>query len=179
MDRRTVLEEIMIPVVGSTKLWIGDQWYKGDKDEKSLIFSGNISSAPFGLMQIQKVKIEFDEYGGGEYEDFIVTVYQASNIEKIKTYKSGKFYTGTVKKEMALGCDTACFDIITKHSSDHFDTGGDGNFGYITQFKQYFGMILTLSFDCGLYSFDEIKERMLCLFKEDKKNGEQILAAVS
>ena len=98
-----------------------------------------------------------------------VSVFQAGQLFMLETYLSEKYYNGTIIKDIDLGCDTACFEICTKFGSDKFDTGADGYYGHLYKYKQHFGMELKLDFDGGLYDFEEVKQRMLELFPERKR----------
>ena len=138
-----------------------------------MTFDGNISSASLGIMKIQETITE----GYEDWPDIEVMVMQASSSRILNTYLNGRHYPKAIKKDNELGCDTAKFLIETKYGSDLFNTGGDGYYGHITQYKQYYGMNLYLSFDGTLFDFEEIKDRMLALFKKRKvNNGEAYVA---
>lgn len=169
----TILKEETFDVCGTTKLTVGDPMYLEaiadgtDKDcEKKLVFDGSISGAPLGKLRIREIHcIE----NGLEWNVVDVSVFQASQLFMLETYLSEKYYNGTIIKDIDLGCDTACFEICTKFGSDKFDTGADGYYGHLYKYKQHFGMELKLDFDGGLYDFEEVKQRMLELFPERKR----------
>ena len=177
MDKEKIIREELIPIKGTTKLWIGDPWYVGMKNEKDIVFNSNISSAPFGILRLRELEVEYGDLEG-TYTDYVVDIWQSSNSERLRVYLDGKYYNNTLKKEMELGCDTASFDLKTKYGSDHFETGADGYYGYIKQYKQYYGMHLELSFCGDMFEYDELKDRLLKLFPEDKKNKNLLLAAI-
>lgn len=169
----TILKEETFDVCGTTKLTVGDPMYLEaiadgtDKGcEKKLVFDGSISRAPLGKLRIREIHcIE----NGLEWNVVDVSVFQASQLFMLETYLSEKYYNGTIIKDIDLGCDTACFEICTKFGSDKFDTGADGYYGHLYKYKQHFGMELKLDFDGGLYDFEEVKQRMLELFPERKR----------
>lgn len=169
----TILKEETFDVCGTTKLTVGDPMYLEaiadgtDKGcEKKLVFDGSISGAPLGKLRIREIHcIE----NGLEWNVVDVSVFQASQLFMLETYLSEKYYNGTIIKDIDLGCDTACFEICTKFRSDKFDTGADGYYGHLYKYKQHFGMELKLDFDGGLYDFEEVKQRMLELFPERKR----------
>ena len=169
----TILKEETFDVCGTTKLTVGDPMYLEaigdgtDKDcEKKLVFDGSISGAPLGKLRIREIHcIE----NGLEWDVVDVSVFQAGQLFMLETYLSEKYYNGTIIKDIDLGCDTACFEICTKFGSDKFDTGADGYYGHLYKYKQHFGMELKLDFDGGLYDFEEVKQRMLELFPERKR----------
>ena len=169
----TILKEETFDVCGTTKLTVGDPMYLEaiadgtDKGcEKKLVFDGSISGAPLGKLRIREIHcIE----NGLEWNVVDVSVFQASQLFMLETYLSEKYYNGTIIKDIDLGCDTACFEICTKFGSDKFDTGADGYYGHLYKYKQHFGMELKLDFDGGLYDFEEVKQRMLELFTERKR----------
>ncbi len=158
----TTLKEKLIPVHGTTKLHIYDGGYP--QPGTNLEFHGSISAAPLGLMRIRLDHIESDELDWDQYE---VSVFQASREEVLAVYNSGKFFPSEVKKFCeVLNCERASYDIETKFGSDHFGTGGDGGYGTLKQMKQHYGMILHLWFDDDLFTFEELEERFLRLWKE-------------
>lgn len=169
----TILKDETFDVCGTTKLTVGDPMYLEaiadgtDKDcEKKLVFDGSISGAPLGKLRIREIHcIE----NGLEWDVVDVSVFQAGQLFMLETYLSEKYYNGTIIKDIDLGCDTACFEICTKFGSDKFDTGADGYYGHLYKYKQHFGMELKLDFDGGLYDFEEVKQRMLELFPERKR----------
>lgn len=169
----TILKEETFDVCGTPKLTVGDPMYLEaiadgtDKDcEKKLVFDGSISGAPLGKLRIREIHcIE----NGLEWDVVDVSVFQAGQLFMLETYLSEKYYNGTIIKDIDLGCDTACFEICTKFGSDKFDTGADGYYGHLYKYKQHFGMELKLDFDGGLYDFEEVKQRMLELFPERKR----------
>lgn len=174
-DKITLIEEKIFDVKGTTKLVIGDPLYfeqmeagSTNQNLKKLTFNGNISAAPIGKLIVQLNKIEYDDYGGGCYDSIDVTVVQASRPKDLDVYANGQYYPKLVKAEYKLGCDTARFEMETKYGSDLFHTGADGYYGDLIHNKQYYGMILHLSFDTDMFNYDEICERMLNLFPERK-----------
>ena len=159
-------------VYGTTKLRIGDPMYfkmmearEQKKLLKKLTFDGKISSAPLGELIIELNHITDEEYGF-EYDSIDVKVIQAFNKQLLEAYEQNKYYTSQLKGEYDLGCDTARFEVETKFGYDEFMTGGDGSYGRLFHMKQYYGMMLYLSFDADLFTFEEIEERFLGLFKE-------------
>ena len=63
------------------------------------------------------------------------------------------------------------FSSRTKYGYDLFHTGADGFYGDLIVNKQYFGMILMLDFDADLFTYEEVKDRMLKLFPERKEKN--------
>lgn len=164
----TIIKEKIIPVWGTTKLCVGDPYYlisiKNGTDKgcmKDLVFDGSISAAKNG-----KIRIALRHYSENdiEFDMITVTIVQGSVERMLDVYLEGKYFKDTLKEQKELGCDTACFEITTKFGFDNFDTGADGYYGTLCKYKQHYGMMLDLSFDADLYSFDEIEERMLKLF---------------
>lgn len=174
-DKITVIRENIYDVKGTTKLKIGDPLYfeeiaAGSKNNylKKITFDGFISAAPIGKLKVQLNKIKSDSYYKGEYDAIDVTVAQAFSPKDLETYMNGQYYPKLVKGEYQLGCDTARFGMVTKYGSDLFKTGGDGYYGNLIHNQQHYGMILNLSFDCDMFDYDEVCERMLKLFPERK-----------
>lgn len=160
----TVLREVEHEVQGTTKLDIYDGGY--NQTGTDLEFRGHISAAPLGLLQVQEVKVEWDD--GLTYNEFRVNVYQASKREMLDVYKAGRYFGGQMKKHYGLNCETASFDIETKFGCDHFYTGADGYFADLSVYKQYYGMSLGFSFDEDLHTFEDLETRFLQLFKPRK-----------
>lgn len=156
---RKIIKEVIYPVKGTTILELYDDGFnqKGTNYE----FHGNISAAPLGMLRIRQVETQTPDF---DYDEITVDIVQAKNKENLDTYLNGEYYPSQLKQEYELNCETASFVIRTKFADDMFDTGGDGLYGYLYQMKQYFGMILNLSFDAGLFSFEEIESRFLALF---------------
>lgn len=173
-----ILREELIPIKGTTRLWVGDPWYAPMQDNRNIVFNSSISAAPLGLLRLREVEGVYEDLGM-PYNDYVIDIWQASSSEKLRVYLEGKYYKNTLKKEMDLGCDTACFEIGTKYASDQFKTGADGYFGHIKQYKQYYGMHLELSLCGDMFEYDELKNRLLKVFPEDKKNKNLLLAARS
>ena len=154
-----IIKEEIIDVKGTTKLIVGDPMYLDriadsidDGAEKKLVFDGNISAAPLGKLRIRQLHI----------------IEEGLEFDTIEVNVADKYYPDAVKKDMELGCDTARFTIETKFGYDEFHTGADGYYGHMSQYKQYYGMRLDLSFDADLFDFDDVKERMLALFPKRK-----------
>ena len=167
-----IIKEDIIDVKGTTKLIVGDPMYldriadgTDDGAEKELVFDGNISAAPLGKLRIRQLHA-IEE--GLEFDTIEVNVFQASKPSLFNVYLADKYYPDAVKKDVELGCDTARFTIETKFGYDEFHTGADGYYGHMSQYKQYYGMRLDLSFDADLFDFDDVKERMLALFPKRK-----------
>ena len=164
----TIIKEEILDIKGTTKLVVGDPLYFlridegiAEGSEKDLVFEGNISAAPLGKLKIQQIHVK---EGDIEYDTIDVCVFQARSPKVLDLYLEEKHYPSQIKKEIELGCDTAKFYIETKFGSDTFYTGADGYYGFMRQYKQYYGMKLYLSFDEDLLGFEEVKERMLKLF---------------
>lgn len=165
-----VLKEKFFPIMGTTKLRIGDPMYfeqlkenpEKNKGCKKLIYDGNISAAPLGLMKVTQNEVTEDDL---TWEDIVVEVYTGSNIEQLKVYANEQYFgSDTLKKKIDLACDSASFEIETKYGYQHFHTGADGYYGNLLVFKQYYGMNLFLAFDADLFEFDDIVSSMLDLF---------------
>ena len=170
MDKVTILQEKTYQIHGTTKLNIYDPGF--DQKGTDLEFFGNISAAPLGLLRIRKVhvKCEPDKYfkNGFEYDEIRVDVLQAARQHDLDVYANGQYYPQALKKSYGLNCETASFAIETKFASDYFRTGGDGVYAELHHMKQYYGMILHLYFDDNLFTFEEIEDRFLKLFKGRK-----------
>lgn len=160
---REILSEKIIPVHGTTKLILMDPEYdqKGTDSE----FSGNISASPLGNLIIRKVHI-IDSEWKIEYDSFEVEVLQSAYEEELKLYTNGRYYPRNIKKKYELNCETAHFYIETKYGSDTFSTGADGDYAHLIQMKQHHGMTLFFSFDDDMFTFEELEDRFLKLFKE-------------
>lgn len=167
----TILKSEIIDVKGTTKLRIGDPGYFEELSSphlsqkvrtrlKNITFNGNIMASPSGTLKISLVK---DEHG---YDFIDVVVVQAMWGEVLKKYLNDMYCKEKLKKKYELGCDHAEFEIQTKYGYDLFRTGGDGYYGSLYHMKTNYGMILYLGFDGDLFSYDEIKDRMLKLFPE-------------
>lgn len=173
-----IIREETIPIIGTTKLVIGDPLYldaisnnKAVGSMKDLVFSGNIIASPLGVLRIRETENTYKINEDGKEKSFKsidVEVYQGAEEDMLKTYLDGKYYTDAAKKPKELGCDTASYTIQTKYSYDEIHTGADGQYGYIIPMKTHFGMILKLYFATDIFTFDEVKKRMLALFPERK-----------
>ncbi len=159
----TILAEKTIPVQGTTRLEIFDKGY--DQSGSNSEFHGNISSAPLGLLRLRRVRVD---YPGLSWEQYDVDIFQASWEDVLNSYAGGKHYPDQVKKIYELSCETASFFIKTKYGSELFSTDGDGDYGKLYHMKQYFGMILHLEFDDDMFSFEELEDKFLKLFKKRK-----------
>lgn len=167
-DKKTVLREIVYPVQGTTKLNLYDSGY--DQGGTDYEFFGHISAAPLGLLRIREVQVECEpgEYcpNGLKFNEFDVSIFQAKFEEALKTYSEDKYYPKAVKKEYDLNCETASFVCETKFGSHNFYTGADGFYASLTQMKQYYGMILDFSFNDIIYTFEELENIFLKLWKK-------------
>ena len=170
MDKITVLQEKIYPVHGTTKLNLYDEGF--NQKGTNLEFFGNISAAPLGLLRIRKVHTVCEPDNlypkGFEFDEYQVDVFQGKDEDILKVYKEGRYYPHMVKKKYELNCETASFTCETKFGSDTFHTGADGLYANLTQMKQYFGMILHFYFDEDLFTFEELEDRFLTLWKERK-----------
>ena len=164
-----ILKSEIIDVKGTTKLRIGDPGYfeelssphlsqKARTRLEAITFDGMITAAPSGKLKISLIK---DEHG---YDFIDVMVVQSMWGEVLENYLNELFCEDKLKKKYELGCDHAKFEIQTKYGYDLFMTGGDGYYGSLYHMKRNYGMILYLGFDGDLFSYDEIKDRMLKLF---------------
>lgn len=175
MKKETVLESHIYDVKGTAKLDVYDPGFPQPKCR--LEFHGNISAAPLGKIKIERVHFEdscLNKDGKEhplEYDEICVTIVQSNDDDELNLYLSGRYYPNFLKKEYELNCETACFAIETKYGSDSFDTGADGEYGYLWQMKQYHGMILELDFLADLYTIDEIEKRMLRLWPKNRKRS--------
>lgn len=172
-DKKTILREVAYPVQGTTKLKLYDSGFS--QKGTDLEFFGNISAAPLGILRIREVHVECepDKYcpDGLKFNEFEVGVYQAKNEDILKTYTEGRYYPKAVKKEYGLNCETASFVCETKFGSDKFHTGADGYYANLTQMKQYYGMILEFSFADDMFTFEELEDRFLRLWKKRKETA--------
>ena len=164
----TVTEEIKHNVKGTTSLHVFDAGF--EQSGTTLEFHGNISSAPCGRLVIRKEHIvDNDDAYNLKYDIFHAIITQAHDDEKLDVYDKGRYFNDTIKKEYPdLNCETAGFEIFTKFNSDHFDTGADGMYGSLVQYKQYYGMRLDLYFDDDFYTMDEVEKRLLNLWPKRK-----------
>lgn len=171
-DNTTILKEKQIFVHGSKKIKIGDPSYfkaleagSTNKNLLKLTFDGCISWAPIAKMKIQLQKVDYtSEYGDGSYKEILVTIGQSGFEKEVSTYLNGMYYPDLLAKKYQLGCDTAEFEFHTQYGSDLFHTGADGYYGDLFKFKRQHGMLLMLSFDADLFTFEEIEKRMLRLY---------------
>lgn len=183
---QTIIREEIFDVKGTTTMIVGDHALIAKlkdntltKPEKALVFNGNISSAELGKMRIRQVKETLGD--GLDWETIEVDVVQSAYKDSLDIYLDDKYYTKQVKQHVDLDCESEKFDIYTKFSFTKdsksgkkylvpisFDTGANGIFGYMAQYKQYHGMHLSFGLDTSVASFDEVKEKMLKLFPQRK-----------
>ncbi len=162
-----IIRQEIIPVKGTTKLYISDPWYK---DDNNLNFNGNITAAPLGAIKIERISEDCEFNGKTLTIDSVrALIVQGNSQDIVDTYLRGEYYPAAVKKDIDLGCDTARFEIETKYGYDEFHTGADGYYGHLIVNKKNYGMILELNLDADLLDYDEVKERLLNLFPRDKR----------
>lgn len=177
-DKITLIKEETFDVMGATKISVGDPAYFEEMEAgctnlnlKKLTYNGPILGAPLSKMKIQLNRVEYEsEWGNGDYENIDVFINQAATDKVLDLYMNNKYYPALVREEHDLGCDTARFILETKTPKginyDEFHTGADGYYGSFIKMKRGYGMMMTLSFDASLFTYDEIKRRMLRLFPE-------------
>jgi hypothetical protein len=101
----------------------------------------------------------------GEFNQIDVEVLLAHNDDQLEAYKNGQWFgENTMKKCYTLGCDTASYEIEVDGRYEKVHTGGDGYYGELRHMKQYYGLMLFLSFDGDLFSFEEIQKMIDYLF---------------
>jgi len=157
-----------------TKLHIGDPMYfekiaEGSDNEslKEITFDDTIRCVKFASVKIEEVEDSFNHDGKDVPCTTIrVTIGAGSTEAIVNTYMEGKYYSYKLKKKYKLGCDTARFEIETKHGYDEFHTGADGFYGDLLLMKEYFGCFLSLDLDGDLFEFDEVVKRFKHLFPE-------------
>ena len=148
------------------KLRIGDPHYFDQLDRgnnpnlyKDLVCDVKTSCCRVGSVEIKEV--DYD----GNFSVIEVDVILAKDEDQLKIYQSGKWYgEKTLKKEYSLGCDTASYEIEVDGRYEKVHTGADGYYGEVKQMKQYYGLMMSLSFDASLFSFEEIEKLMDYLF---------------
>lgn len=92
----------------------------------------------------------------------------------IQTMRGGKYYKADGKPVYhQLGCDCAAFEMtVNKKNYDMMQTGSDGYYGTVTDYRSDAGIRLSLSFDEDILTFDEIKKQMNYFFHINEKTYE-------
>lgn len=155
------------------KIRIGDPLYferleNGEdcKIYKNLVCDIKTTCCKVGMVRINEsvINAEF-----GDFNQIDVDVFLAYNDEQLDVYKNGQWYgEKTLKHIYNLGCDTASYEIEVDGRYEKVHTGGDGYYGELRQMKQYYGLMLSLSFDGDLFAFDEVEKLMDYLFEFKK-----------
>lgn len=152
---------------------IGDPMYferlesgENPKIYEDLICEIKTTCCKTGMVRINESLINTDY---GDFNQIDVDVFLAKNEEQLEVYKNGQWYgEKTLKHHYNLGCDTASYEIEVDGRYEKVHTGSDGYYGELRQMKQYYGLMLSLSFDGDLFSFEEIERIMDYLFVFEK-----------
>ena len=155
------------------KIRIGDPMYfdriaDGEKAKmyQNLVCDIKTTCCKVGMVRIEESSVKADF---GEYNQIDVDVFLASNDEQLDVYKDGCWFgEESLKHRYTLGCDTASYEIEVDGRYEKVYTGADGYYGELKQMKQYYGLMLSLSFDADLFSFEEIEKLMDYLFVFEK-----------
>ena len=116
-----------------------------------------------------KIEEHTNHYDFGDFNHINVDVFLAHNHEQLDVYKDGCWYgEDTLKKRYELGCDTARYEIEVDGRYEEVHTGADGFYGELQHMKQYYGLMLNLSFDASLFSFEDVERLMDYLFVFEK-----------
>lgn len=179
--KRTVIKEVSFNTHPITSIKIGDPDYFREPDavENELVFKAdNISfttedipinpaernkpSPTRATIQIQEVRFEKEALTNIEV---IVAIFNGSEglLEKDAAFKN-KFFPDKIEKHIWLGCDSASFEIETNLGYDRFNTGADGPYGFIYQYKD--ALIVEYGLPGDLFTFDEVVQRTNRLFNE-------------
>lgn len=156
------------------KIRIGDPMYfdRLEAGEDLKVYKNLVCDIKTTCCKVGMVRINETEIGTqyGDFNQIDADVFLAFNEEQLETYKNGKWYgKKTLKHCYNLGCDTASYEIEVDGRYEKVHTGGDGYYGELRQMKQYYGLMLSLSFDGDLFTFEEIEKLMDYLFVIEKQ----------
>lgn len=173
-DNTKVLRTIKHTIAPFRTIRIGDPSYfeemandSKNKRLKDLTCNIKTTCCKVGSLKIDEIEetMTFNEkpYTVKYYN---VSVLLASTPEQLEVYESGLWYgEQSLKKQYTLGCDTACYEIIVDGRYEKIYTGADGYYGTLKHLKQYYGLMLDLSFDASLFDLDELETKLNHLFK--------------
>lgn len=112
--------------------------------------------------------VKDNEYG---FEQYDITVVSAPTKEFVNTYLNGKYYVGSKRNHIELGCDTARFSIEIDGRHLTFHTGADGYYGDVIKYSYNgagnIGCVISLSLSADMFSFEELEGDFKYLFCED------------
>lgn len=173
MDNTTIVRTSEYKIKPFKNIRIGDPLYF-DKIEagedvaryQDLVCDIKTTCCKVGMIRIEEITIHAEF---GDFNQIEVEVFLAFNNPQLDVYKDGCWFgEETLKKKYELGCDTASFEIEVDGRYEEVHTGSDGYYGELKHLKQYYGIMLSLSFDADLFSFDEIEKKMDYLFVFEK-----------
>lgn len=168
-EKSTVIKTVEYKIKPFKNIRIGDPLYFDRLEEgedikiyKDLVCDIRTTCCKVGAVRISESVID-SEYG--EFNQLDVDVFLAKDDEQLEVYKNGQWYgEKTLKHHYNLGCDTASYEIEIDGRYEKVHTGADGYYGELRHMKQYYGLMLSLSFDGDLFSFEEVERMMDYLF---------------
>lgn len=173
MEDTTILRTSEYKIKPFKHIRIGDPMYFDNIEAgidvnryKKFVCDVKTTCCKVGALRIKEVT---NHYDFGDFNQINVDVFLAFNDEQLKTYKDGYWFgEETLKHNYVLGCDTARYEIEVDGRYEEVHTGSDGYFGEVQVMKQYYGLMMSLSFDASLFSFEEVEKLMDYLFVFDK-----------
>lgn len=153
------------------KIVIGDPLYFEDcPDRTDLIYNKGFRGKNdwLGYIILSEEEDEFEV--NGEIRKFSTYVYKvifAPDLEKLETYKSGRFFKYQRDVDTTIGVDSAQYYIQIDSNSEIIRTGADGYWGIVTEFlnkSKLEGILIDLAFPDDLFSFDDCKKTLEYLF---------------
>lgn len=173
MENTTILRTSEYKIQPFKNIRIGDPMYfdrieAGDdiKRYKDLVCDIKTTCCKVGMIRIEEYTSHYDF---GDFNHIRVDVFLAYNDDQLDVYKDGCWFgEETVKHLYELGCDTASYEIEVDGRYEKVHTGSDGYYGELQLMKQYYGLMLSLSFDADLFPFEKIESLMDYLFVFEK-----------
>lgn len=173
MENSTIIKTSEYKIKPFKKIRIGDPMYfdriesNADvKRYKNLVCDIKTTCCKVGMVRIEESVIN-EKFG--DFNQIDVDVFLAYGDEQLNVYRDGQWFgEESMKHRYVLGCDTACYEIEVDGRYEKVNTGADGYYGELKQMKQYYGLMLTLSFDGSLFNFEEIEKLMDYLFVFEK-----------
>ena len=130
-------------------------------EKKLVLMDYKPSASPLQQVRVRRV---VDTYENMNFESIEIEIFRGSNKEMLSLYGENRFYLKKTKKDVELGCDTACFCIEVDDKYLEIKTGADGFYGDAHLYKQYFGCHISLSIDSDMMSFEEACRNVEYLF---------------
>ena len=141
-------------------LSIGDPWYKEQYSGarlKELVFESSFPKTFVASLSIETCS-----------EDGLVDIKVciAPDNHLLALYEKDMYPARFNIKETVLGCDTACFEIVTRDKSIRIDTMADGFYGNAHRFtynRKCQGAIVRLHIDSDLFD-ERMKQNFASIF---------------